>query len=105
MDFEEFWACGCACALAFGIIYVIPKDYNSPKVMERNSQIQIKASPELSGYFPLRGFDYDKDGKLDKVERLFHGAPRIPFGVWQELDLESSLAMSLQKEYQNYLKD
>ncbi|MBW3014804.1 hypothetical protein KY330_00110 [Candidatus Woesearchaeota archaeon] len=65
----------------------------------------IKASPRLSGYFPLRGFDYDNDGLLDKVEKLYHGGPRIPYGKWEEVEKQDRLFKKVQKEYDTRKKE
>jgi hypothetical protein len=75
----------------------------TPAVKIYNNRNEIYASPRLSGYFPIRGFDYDKDGNLDYVERFYHGYPRIPYGSWHEVKHSDSLFREIQEEYRNTL--
>jgi len=78
---------------------------NTPILRKYNDRNEISASPLLSGYFPTRGFDYDKDGKLDYVEEFIHGAPRIPYGNWHQIQGSDNLFQKVQEEYENVLRD
>jgi hypothetical protein len=76
-------------------------DYQG-RVYETKEAIVVKPSTKLSREFdwqPVRGFDYNKDGKLDYAEMLFNGAPRIPFGSWHEIDSANIMFKGLQGEY------
>jgi hypothetical protein len=85
-----------------GVLDYFERKQKEPVITSSDGQNIIEASPELSGYFPTRGYDYDRDGRLDMVERLYHGAPRIPFGAWKEIDGDDPLFAAVQKEYSDY---
>ena len=70
-----------------------------PQINYLSHMNEIIASAHLAGYFPLRGYDFNKDGLLDRVEQYTHGAPRIPWGSWHELESNHSSYQALQQEY------
>lgn len=47
---------------------------------------------------PTRGYDYNKDGKLDNIEEYW-AVPRVGYGVWTKMEPENPKWKSIQKEY------
>lgn len=76
----------------------------TPIIERVEDRTEITASPNLSGYFPLRGYDLDNDGRLDYAKLFMHCAPRVPFGRWKKVSKEDPLFTRLQQEYEDNLR-
>jgi len=78
---------------------------NQATLYTSTEQTIIGASPNLEGMLPIRGYDYDKDGKLDKVERINSAwcYPTEPTN-WHEIEESDTLFTKLQEEYNSLLE-